>query len=374
MKLFGPSRAKMPATRPSPSPSAAPSPAPGPLTAASKPLYVVSGAGAPNYGEELITRAWLDYLAQRHPEREVWLDCPHPGRAAHLFRSTHPRLRTTDTFWELVRGGEGLDDEAAEDRIARLVRELGSPWFDNGLILLRKVSSIHLIGGSHLADHPGIVAAAAAVHEAFGVRVIATGVDLPDALGSFAEVEPADTALDDAYLALALKRPLFDRRPTCDRVILIEGDRPEWDDATITATIDGFASGIAPSSVAFVEALAPEDHRFRGVARPEARFHPFGELWADGLPARAGQRWVASRAHAHLLAAAAGAMGFVVIGDGAEDDAANRRLLEQGTGWVPIAPGEVVRSDDASMNPSFPEKAKQFGARKRALADRLYPV
>jgi len=372
MKLFGPSRAKMPATRPaSPTPAA---PAAGPLTTASQPLYLVSAAGAPNYGEELITRAWLDYLALRHPEREVWLDCPHPGRAAHLFRSTHPRLRTTDTLWELVRGGDGLDAEAAADRIGRLVRDLGSPWFDNGLLQLRKVGSIHLVGGPHLADQPGLLSAARAVHEAFGVRVIATGIDLPADLDAFAEVELPETALDDAYLALALKRPLFDRRPTCDRVVLIEGDRAEWDDATITATIDGFAAGISPASVAFVEALAPEDHRFRGVARPDARFHPFGELWADGLPARAGQRWVASRAHIHLLAAAAGAMGFVVIGDGGEDDVANRRLLEQGTGWVRVAPGDVIRSEDASMDTSFPDKAKQFGARKRALADRLYPL
>ena len=50
-----------------------------------RPFYLVSTAGHPNYGDEVITRAWLDYLAERFPRSTVWLDCPHPGRAAHLF-------------------------------------------------------------------------------------------------------------------------------------------------------------------------------------------------------------------------------------------------------------------------------------------------
>ena len=40
--------------------------------------YLVSTAGHPNYGDELITRAWLDYLGQKRADDIVWLDCPRP--------------------------------------------------------------------------------------------------------------------------------------------------------------------------------------------------------------------------------------------------------------------------------------------------------
>lgn len=62
------------------------------------PVYLVSAAGVPNLGDELIARAWLDWLARAHPRVEVWLDCVEPGRAAHLLDGVHPRVRFTNTL------------------------------------------------------------------------------------------------------------------------------------------------------------------------------------------------------------------------------------------------------------------------------------
>lgn len=66
------------------------------------PLYLVAPSGVPNLGDEVISRAWLDWLAVHYPDEEVWLDCPEPGRAAHLFLDTHPKLRTTNTLRQVV--------------------------------------------------------------------------------------------------------------------------------------------------------------------------------------------------------------------------------------------------------------------------------
>lgn len=386
MKLFGAPRTKTPAN-------------PTDLPAASrKPLYLVSTAGHPNYGDELITRAWLEYLSERYPDRPVWLDCPHPGRASHLFGTAHPRLRTTSTLWELALGSESHDPAADEQRVRRIVRELGSPRFDAGLAALEGVESIHLVGGGYVngrwRDNLSLVSAIAEVHEKSGVPVFATGLDimpspgdltawLKERLAAFDSVEARDGAtaeavdaelgLDDAFLALSLKRAVFDSRPTPERMVLIQGDLRTWDDADVKTTIEGFLAGIAEASIGFAEANPPDDAYFRGLTRPEARMYAFGAMWADGLPARAGQRWLTSRLHTHLLAAAAGAAGLVLAGP-PDQHSKHDALLGLGTGWTVVEAGAPVRAEDATVDPSFPERARELAARKRAQADRLYPV
>lgn len=392
MKLFGAPRVKTPAA-----------PVTGEQPVLRKPLYLVSTAGHPNYGDELITRAWLDYLASRFPDREVWLDCPYPGRASHLFASAHPLLRTTDTLWELALRTDTHDPIADAARVRHLVRELGSPRFDTGLLALRRMESIHLLGGGYLnaiwQDNLSLVSAVAAVSETSGVRAFATGLGLMPLIGengadlepwladqfaAFAHVEVRDErsaavigvepGIDDAFLALAQRRRAYDQRSSPDRMVLVQGDLRAWEDEAALATIEGFLAGISVDSVGFVEALPPDDHRYRELARPDARFYPFGHIWADGLPARAGQRWLTSRFHVHLMAAAAGAAGLVIAGRPGYYDIKHESLRALGTGWTLIEAGDAVRAEDATVDPSFPEKAKQLGARKRALADRLYPL
>lgn len=391
MKLFGASRARS---------SASPA-APAQPDADRKPLYLVSTAGHPNYGDELITRAWLDHLAARFPDREVWLDCPHPGRAAHLFARTHPRLRLTDTLWELALGSDSHDPVADAARIERLVRDLGSPRFDAGLLALREMDSIHLLGGGYLntmwQDNLGLVTAMAAVREAFGVRVFATGLGLMplmadggadlapwlrDRFAGFEHVEVrdepsaaaigAELGLDDAFLALAQKRRAFDERRSPDRMVLVQGDLRAWGDDAALATIESFLAGISDASVGFAEAVPPDDHRYRERALPDGRFYAFGHIWADGLPARAGQRWLTSRFHVHLMAAAAGAAGLVVMGRPGYYDVKHESLFALGTGWTAVRAGDRVRAEDATVDPAFGDTARELAARKAQLADRLY--
>lgn len=358
-------------------------------------IYLVSTAGHPNYGDEFITRAWLDHLAARHPDVDVWLDCPRPGRAAHLFAGTHPRLRTTDTLWELAWGSETHDPIADAARIERLVRDLGSPRFDTGLVALRSVGSIHLLGGGYLndiwQDNLGVVTAVAAVAREFGVRAIATGLGVAPLDGElaewlrtrfegFAHVEArddvsgailgVDTGMDDAFLGLALPRPVFDERPSPERMILVQGDLRAWEDDAVLATIDSFAQGGA--EVGFAEAIPPDDTRYVSGAAVAGRVYPFGHIWADGLPARAGQQWLTSRFHAHLLAAAAGASGIVVAGREGYYDVKHGSLLALGTGWTLVEAGRKISAADATSDPDFPARARTFAARKVALADALY--
>ena len=104
-------------------------------------FYLVSPAGVPNWGDELIVATWLRYLARTHPDATVVVDCHSPGKAAVLLRGLHPNLVVTNTLWDLVeRAGREVfpqgdtavtTDEVNIDQLAKLC-ELTSSWVLDG--------------------------------------------------------------------------------------------------------------------------------------------------------------------------------------------------------------------------------------------------
>ena len=125
--------------RPAPGAAAAP----GPRRPLEGPLYLVSMASYPNYGDELIARRWLEHLARHRPEDEVWLDCRHPGTASALFGGLHPRLRVTDAVFRTVEDALRGSRRGVED----IITSLGTPLYDAPLLALREAGSLHLLGG-----------------------------------------------------------------------------------------------------------------------------------------------------------------------------------------------------------------------------------
>lgn len=364
------------------------------------PIYLVAAAGQPNFGDEFITRAWLDWLAKHHPKREVWLDCMEPGRAAHLFADTHPRLKTTNTLWQLAHMGGPDDISEAAARIDRFVTELGSPKVDFGLRTLRNMSSVHLLGGGFInalwPRNLGIVAAMASVKRNYGVRVYATGQGLLPCEGAtrrwlreqlatfdYAESRDAYSAeafdivegTDDAFLAFANDRPIYAPAESAPMsMVLVQGDMPEyvndeWAEATISSFVEQ-QGGV--KRVGFAEGIPPEDSRFAGDwVTQGAEFYPFMRIWEEGFPAREGQTWLTTRFHFHLLAAAAGAAGAALDIRPGYYDVKHDLLRKLKTGWTDGAP---TTGDDIATGSSgeFPGIARRLGEAKAALASRLY--
>lgn len=364
------------------------------------PIYLIAAAGQPNFGDEFITRSWLDWLAENHPGREVWLDCMEPGRAAHLFRDTHPKLRTTNTLWQTSHAGAPDDIVEAAQRMEGLVTGLGSPKTDFGLRDLRRMGSLHLLGGGYMntlwPKNLGILAAMAAVKEHFGVPVFATGQGLlpydPESrdlvsrhLHRFDYAESRDApgaeafgitaGTDDAFLAFANRRPIYaaaDAVPA--RMVLIQGDmfdEEQTDDLErLIATYVG--AGDSRTDVGFAEAIPPEDSRFAGIhVDAGAQMFPFMRMWEDGFPAAEGQEWLTSRFHFHLLAAAAGARGVVVDAQPGYYDVKHDLLRTLGTGWS--AQGDIAApAASPSLDTAFPEVARRLAQEKARLARGLY--
>src|SRR5699024_7183230 len=133
--------------------------------------YLVAPAGHPNYGDELIARVWLTYLAAHHPQDRVVLDCHTPGQAAVLLDGVHPHMLVTDTLWRVAADAAHTDPERPWDRAAEIATTLGAvPGLDAGLDLLHGADSIHLLGGGYVnalwPQHVALVAAVAAVARA----------------------------------------------------------------------------------------------------------------------------------------------------------------------------------------------------------------
>lgn len=328
-------------------------------------------------------------------------------------------------------GGDGGVGHAGAlaDRAREIMREPHQlPRFEAGIRLARRADVVHLLGGGWINDlNPGFAAIAAAatvagcdasggaVRAATGQGLApgtATAEVLADVWPHFdvADVRddashgllslpgggPAEAVLggDDAWVTLAdgeLEHDGLGHGPDDARDrpvgVCLQGDlladaadgRPGAEalaDAAVATLRNWGATG---GEVAVVEAIPGFDGGVWDLVAaraPElaegARRVPFPELWDRGLPARAGQRWLTTRFHPHLIASARGASGVALdVHVRGYYSVKQGSVLAAGSGW-PVAgladapaaaPGPGMSGADVARN----------RAAKAAVIDRLYP-
>ena len=369
--------------RPAPGAAAAP----GPRRPLEGPLYLVSMASYPNYGDELIARRWLEHLARHRPEDEVWLDCRHPGTASALFGGLHPRLRVTDAVFRTVEDALRGSRRGVED----IITSLGTPLYDAPLLALREAGSLHLLGGGFVnavwPENDLIVEAMRAASRLGGAPLIATGQGLapfgPETLQCFDHVSVRDApsaqrlgipqGVDDAYLVERM--PVPERSAPTELVLCVQSDAV--DDGAFERLIGHVrrtvgASGIPRERVRYVEALPGGD--FAGYDRlrdlvAEDGFVPFTRFWRGEFSPAAHQVWLTTRFHHHLVAALHGARGIALAAKTGYYDVKHGSLVEGGSRWrVQDGTGEVL---DLSQLPD-PAPAADSIAAKTAEAQLLY--
>ncbi len=144
--------------------------------------------------------------------------------------------------------------------------------------------------------------------------------------------------------------------------------------AAVRAALTG--PELAGRTVRYLEAIPGKDRvafdRLRDLI-PEENFVPFVRLWREGFPARAGQTWLTSRFHFHLLAAASGAAGTAL--EVSEDYYRHKHesLLDAGTGWSVTRAGETTAAPP-TWDHTFRRTATDLRRTKLDEAERLYPV
>jgi polysaccharide pyruvyl transferase WcaK-like protein len=329
-------------------------------------VYLVGTTGHPNYGDELIAATWLKYLARHAVDSEIWLDCPNPGTSEVLLGHLHPRVRFTDTFWRLCWSApvDGPWEVAAF--VQHAINDPGlTPRWVAGVEVAARADVVHAIGGGYVNGiwprHVGLLAACIAAVRRSGGRAAMTGQGLwPSAedaralVGNLAaqfEVvdvrdEPSaellgsreDVTITGDDLFFGIEPGLFRDDDLREIMVCLQSDLL---DVTVPS-LAGFlldtlrAWGIPPQRLGFVEGIPRVDREVFALVEhdlPEARFYPFSEIMDAGLPAAQGQRWLSTRFHMHLMAAAAGAHGVAVSINSGYYTNKHRSLIERGSGW-----------------------------------------
>lgn len=365
-------------------------------------IYLVSTAGHPNYGDELIARGWLSYLAENQPEEDVWLDCQDPGGAAILFDGIHPNAHFTNTLWRTVWDApQDAEFDALREHVIQKVNNFGTPLYDLGLMKLREARSIHLLGGGFInkiwPQHIGLVIAMVAVKALTGARLAVTGTSLvpsdsPQTLQELFQdfdhisARDAETSsilgveigLDDAFLSVSAELRRADSTAVvADLVLCLQDDLAEQGAFEWGLEIAREAIAVARANnqtIRYIEALPGSDwvayDKLGDVLKPE-EFTPFAEIWRKGLRFAPHQKWVTSRFHLHFMAAAAGARGTAVEINQDYYRIKHGSLRELGTRW---SINEPLTEESASpLASEYLRRLTERVSQKRAEAESLYP-
>ncbi len=368
-------------------------------------IYLVATSGHPNYGDELITRKWLRALARTEPDAEVWVDCPNPGPSAALLYGEHPHVRFTDTLFRLCWDSPSDEPLVVAEHVRTTLSDAGAaPRWVPGIVRLRDVDVFHVVGGGYVNSiwprHLGLVAAARWVAENTNARVGATGLGLlpldedgakvwSDASDAFDVLTVRDVASqdvlassgadavlapDDAFLG-GLGSTLSNDPRSPDVMVCVQTDLVDGDFAQVVDLVRRTLTqwGATGAGTGFVECIPRVDRAIYDALReelPGARFYSLWEILEQGLPARAGQRWISSRYHPHMLAAAAGASGVALDLNADYYGVKHAAVKSWGSGW------EVATISSTSVRPGgpgdMPARAASHVEAVRLAASRLY--
>ncbi|ALO66327.1 hypothetical protein AS189_07255 [Arthrobacter alpinus] len=294
----------------------------------------------------------------------------------------------------------GLAPADMDARVTDLVKNLGSPHYDLGLLRLRQAGSLHLLGGGYIngmwPQHYGLIAGMRAVREMSGARLFATGlglmpfdeqgsIDADSLFNGFEYASARDDAsvrtfgvgpgIDDAFLGASAEmgRNSLAASSLC---ICIQNDTSDdgYLDQAVALARERIATATAAGrSVHYFEAIPGSDRTAFEQLRdliPEENFIPFSEIWLNGLPLTASQEWLTTRFHFHVLAAAAGATGTVIGAKAGYYDVKHQSVLDLGSGWSYVDAGGIV---SAPTSNTLRLNLPALVARKLAEAGKLYP-
>jgi polysaccharide pyruvyl transferase WcaK-like protein len=379
-------------------------------------VYLVAPSGIPNYGDESILRTWLRHLARVRPDAAVLVDCHTPGQAAVLLGHWHPRVSFVDMIWRICFETAHLPPAEAVAVAGDVVHDPGRmPKIVLGIELLAAADTVHLVGGGYIntvwSHHLALLAAANAAADRSGGAAVASGQGLvpagdPQRLALLRQLQARFTLFDvrDAPSLRAIAGSGGHESFTGDDAWLGINDHGVYDTESEAACrtfvfclqsdlVEDFAGGqgtegltaaiaqlierwnLRGDDVAVVEGMPGADRIvFDRAAHllPGVVFVPFTEVWNRGLPARAGQTWVSTRFHPHLLAAAAGASGLALSGRSDYYPIKHRSLIDSGSRW---------RLADSTELPLTPVRDGGFTAqtvellrrRKASMVAQIYP-
>jgi hypothetical protein len=177
---------------------------------------------------------------------------------------------------------------------------------------------------------------------------------------------------DDALLGLGSLRRR--REPLARTLLCLQGDllQVSADDLVAWVLASLTAWGVEQEPVTLVECLPPDDLRVAPLLAdtlPGLQVLPFDRLWREGFPTHPSHRWISTRFHPHLVAAAAGAWGVALETGSPYYETKHASLLALGTGWARAHPGDPPVVPPASVPAPFGGGLPALTGEKRRVAE-----
>ncbi|MFF1925200.1 polysaccharide pyruvyl transferase family protein [Streptomyces sp. NPDC058221] len=362
-------------------------------------FYLVSPAGTPNFGDEIIAEVWLRHLAATAPEAEVVVDCAGVERARRTLGGLHPRSRFTNTLWRLCHqfSGEALQTVAAvEDAIRN-----PAGWSADGVRDLLRADVVHMVGGGYVnAIWPSLVALMAGVSTAAGLsgsRAAMTGQGLyplppgleqlvTDLAGSFALADARDaptarllgadrshTTGDDAFLGGGASRdPSGEEAP--EVMVSLQSHLAGVPAERLVDFVGRTVDAWGVSTVGLLECAPAFDAEVLALAERRLgapRIYRVDEALTSGLPTSPEQCWISSRFHPHLIAAAGGASGVALTMESDYYAVKHGSLRDWGSRWTLLTDLDAV--PERPRDGGFPaEDVERLRKGKQVLAAEVY--
>jgi Polysaccharide pyruvyl transferase len=371
--------------------------------------YLVCSAAGLNYGDDLIASAWLRFLAEIDPDAEVIVDSVMADVAQTTLAGIHPSARFTDALWMTCFDSPDPNPLAVSAFVAKAVEEPDRiPGRSAQLEELARADVVHLVGGGFLNGlfqwTFGLPAGIIAATRRSGARSAMTGqglcpepqqevlAHLREIARQFTIVDVRDeqsaevlgsgqvnVSVDDVFLGL---NPQM-YRPGGVPGVMVCAHTDTTPGLTGRASVPELAEfvigtlklwGAEDDDVGFVECFPGLDHKIFDEVRdamPGIRYFGLYDTLRSGLPAAAGQHWLSTRFHPHLVAAAAGASGIALSVIPEYYDIKHGSLISQGSGWrlhtdLSVPP---PKPDDGG----FPSDVlRQYAGQKRRLAELVY--
>jgi polysaccharide pyruvyl transferase WcaK-like protein len=316
----------------------------------------------------------------------------------------HPGMRFTDTLWMLCIEHMGNGSAEIADAVTARIRAADRP---PGVAELIGSDVVHLVGGGILNYlYPwttGLLAGVVAATRESGGRSGMTGQGMcpqqPELLPRLRDMavqltvadardEPSRQLLgldalrvtaDDIFLGLGPSHYRWtDDAP--DVMVCAQSDiAPMFNGATDAATVAESVLrtlrswNVPAEEVGFVECFPDIDNQVHDIVKkdlPGVRFYSLMDILDHGLPVRAGQTWISTRFHPHLMAAAAGLGGIALSVRPDYYDVKHQSLIAQGSGWRLAALDEVP---DRPLGGGFSStRVEQLRQRKIDVAQALY--
>ncbi len=347
--------------------------------------YLIGEAGFPNYGDELIAREWVKYLAQIDPETPVVLDCMCSGPAAAYLYGLHPRVMSVDTVAQL-----------AQNNYLDLLRETGKSEGGVPVALLAERLHAQLADAGQAPryaaaqwaqqqDIPAVVSGvglepltagdAAYVHD---VALAITAFSCRDQQSATA-VDPkhdlVDLAPDDCFVNALSGVYRDDTADLPDTMLCIQSDLTDDKQAVLRHVMDVFDHWHVPQGapIGVVECIPRDSIDTMEALRAHGYtpvLFPLQHLIDFGFPARPGQRWLSTRYHPHLLAAARGCSGSYIVVKPGYYDVKHQAVLRMGSRWTQTAIGQPIPEPGAGF--ADPEVRYQYRDRIRTQVAPIY--